>query len=95
MKHLQKQNINAGGGNGLIPVLANNPIEAVLRSQSKVKVNFVNHGNHDTDSNVEIKGAISDIGNTVLNGAISSAATTITCDDVTNFPGAPARYCKN
>ena len=80
--------INAGGGNGLIPKLANNPIEAV-NGQLKVKVNFVNHGNHDTDSNVEIKGAISDIGNTALNGAISNAATTITCDDVTNFPGAP------
>ena len=83
-----EQVINAGGGNGLIPKLANNPIEAV-DGQLKVKVNFVNHGNHDTDSNVEIKGAISDIGNTALNGAISNAATTITCDDVTNFPGAP------
>ena len=68
--------------------MANNPIEAV-NGKSLVKVNFVNHGNHDTDSNVEIKGAISDIGNTALNGAISAAATTITCDDVTNFPGAP------
>ena len=77
--------INGGGGNGLIPVLANNPIEAVS-GQSKVKVNFVNHANYDVDSNVEIKGAISDVGNTALNGTISSAATTITCDDVTNFP---------
>ena len=80
-----EQNINAGGGNGLIPLLSNNPIESVS-GQSKVKVNFVNHANYDTDSNVEIKGAISDIGNTALNGAISTAATTITCDDVTNFP---------
>jgi len=82
-----EQNISAGGGNGLIPKLARNPIEAV-NGNSLVKVNFVNHGNHDTDSYVEIKGAISDIGNTALNGSISSAATTIICDDVTNFPTA-------
>jgi hypothetical protein len=88
-----EQDINAGGGNGLIPVLANNPIESVS-GQSKVKVNFVNHGNHDIDSNVEIKGAISNIGNTALNGAISSAATTITMDDVTNFPAAPGGTIK-
>ena len=77
----------AGGGNGLIPKLANNPLETVS-GQSKVKVNFVNHSNNDVDSNVEISGVISDVGNTALNGAISNSAATITCDDVTNFPTA-------
>jgi len=77
----------AGGGNGLIPTLPENPLEAVS-GQSKVKVNFINHMNHDTDNNVEIQGAISDIVNTLLNGSLSNSATTITCDDVTNFPTA-------
>jgi len=76
-----------GGGNGLIPNLATNPLEAVS-GQSKVKVKFVNHMNHSTSNNVEIKGAISDIGNTLLNGSLTDAATTITCDDVSNFPTA-------
>ena len=76
-----------GGGNGLIPILPSNPLESVT-GQSKVKVKFVNHMNHATNNNVEIKGAISDIGNTALNGSITDAATTITCDDVTNFPTA-------
>ena len=77
----------AGGGNGLIPILPENPIESVS-GQSKVKVNFINHCNHDTDSNVEIKGVISDVGNTTLNGALTDAATTMTVLDVTNFPTA-------
>jgi len=76
-----------GGGNGLIPKLSENPLEAVS-GQSKVKVKFINHMNHATNNNVEIKGVISDIGNTALNGALTDAATTITCDDVTNFPTA-------
>ena len=76
-----------GGGNGLIPNLPENPLVAVS-GQSKVKVNFVNHMNHDTDNNVEIQGVVSDIGSTLLNGSLTDAATTITCDDVTNFPTA-------
>ncbi|MCP4798572.1 MAG: hypothetical protein GY893_01320, partial [bacterium] len=76
-----------GGGNGLIPNLPENPLEAVS-GQSKVKVNFVNHMNHDTDNNVEIQGVVSDIGNTALNGSLTNAATSITCDDVSNFPTA-------
>jgi len=44
--------------------------------------------NHATNNNVEIKGAISDVGNTLLNGSLTDAASTITCDDVTNFPTA-------
>jgi len=76
-----------GGGNGLILNLPENPFEAVS-GQSKVKVKFVNHMNHATNNNVEIQGAISDINNTALNGSLSNSATTITCDDVTNFPTA-------
>ena len=76
-----------GGGNGLIPNLSENPLEAVS-GQGKVKVNFINHMNHDTDNNVEIQGAVSDIGSTLLNGSLTDAAATITCDDVTNFPTA-------
>ncbi|MCP4798813.1 MAG: DUF4815 domain-containing protein, partial [bacterium] len=76
-----------GGGNGLIPNLPENPLVAVS-GQSKVKVNFVNHMNHDTDNNVEIQGVVSDIGNTALNGSLTNAATSITCDDVSNFPTA-------
>jgi hypothetical protein len=73
------------GGNGLIPILPANPIEAVT-GQSKVKVNFINHGHLDTDNNVEIIGIKSDIGNTTLDGSISTTDTTITCEDVSNFP---------
>ena len=76
-----------GGGNGLIPKLSENPLEAVS-GQSKVKVKFINHMNHATNNNVEIKGAISDVGNTALNGSLTDAAATITCDDVSNFPTA-------
>lgn len=72
-------------GNGLIPKLSSNPIEAVS-GQAKVKVNLINHGMHDTDNNVEIKGVISDINPTKLNGAITNASTTIICDDISNFP---------
>jgi len=77
--------ISSGGGNGLIPKLPLNPLESVS-GQSKVKINFTNHANHDTDNNVEIKGAVSDVNPTKLNGSITDAATTIVCDDVTNFP---------
>ena len=84
---MTKSETALGGGNGLIPKLSANPLEAVS-GQSKVKVKFVNHMNHATNNNVEIKGAISDVGNTLLNGSLTDAASTITCDDVTNFPTA-------
>ncbi len=80
-------------GNGLIPVLSANPIEAVS-GQSKVKVNFTNHANYDADNNVEIKQVISDINPTALNGSLTDAATTITADDVSLFPGAPGGTVK-
>jgi len=78
---------SADKGNGLIPKLTSNPIESVT-GQAKVKINLINHAMHDTDNNVEIKGAVSDVNGTLLNGAITNASTTITCDDVTNFPTA-------
>ena len=71
---------------GYIPVLAENPI--VTNSTTTVKINFVNHANYDVDSNVIVSGIISDVGNTALNGATTAVATTITMDDVTNFPTA-------
>jgi len=52
----------------------------------KVKINFLNHGNTDVDSNVIIAGVKSDIGNTALNGSLSTGDVTATCDDVSNFP---------
>jgi hypothetical protein len=82
-----EEDIPGGGGNNLIPNLPNNPFEAVS-GQSKLKINFTNHGNHDTDSNVEIQGAVSDIGGTTTNGSLGTAATSIVCLDVTNFPSA-------
>ena len=75
-------------GNGLIPILRSNPVETVS-GNSKAKINFINHANYDVDNNVEIAQVISDINPTALNGALTDAATTIVCDDVTNFPGAP------
>ena len=82
-----EEDIPGGGGNNLIPNLPNNPFEAVS-GQSKLKINFTNHGNHDTDSNVEIQGAVSDIGGTTTNGSLGTADTSIVCLDVTNFPSA-------
>jgi hypothetical protein len=72
-------------GNGLIPILKPNPIETVS-GQDKAKINFINHANYDIDNNVEIKGVISDINPTLLNGALTDAATTVVCDDISLFP---------
>ena len=74
-------------GNGLIPILRPNPIETVS-GNGKAKVNFINHANYDTDNNVEIKQVISDINPTALNGALTDAATTVVCDDISFFPSA-------
>ena len=74
-------------GNGLIPILPDNPAEAVS-GQSKVKINFINHANYATNSNVEIQRLASDIGSTKLNGAITNSATSVVCDDVSLFPTA-------
>ena len=74
--------------NGYIPVLPSNPIEVDSTVANKVKVNFINHANYDVDSYVILSGVKSNVGDTALNGAITNSATTITCDDVTNFPTA-------
>ena len=76
-----------------ISTLASNPLETKISTQT-IKVNFPNHGMYDTDNNVIIGGVVSEVANTQLNGAITDSATTIVCDDVSNFPegavGTPA-----
>ncbi len=77
--------LSAGGGNGLIPNLRDNPIETV-EGINKVKVLFPNHNNHDVLNNVEVRGVISDINPTKLDGSIPADSITIECFDTSNFP---------
>jgi len=59
---------------------------AVIASTS-VRVNFKNHAMYDTDNNVTISGAISTIGGSALNGAMTSSTTgTVNVDDSSNWP---------
>ena len=73
--------------NGYVITLADGPVESVS-GQSIVKILAKNHGLHSTSSNVDVRGVKSDVGNTLLNGALTNSATTIVVDDQTNFPTA-------
>ena len=53
---------------------------------------------YDVDNNVIIDGVVSEVSNNALNGAITDSATSIVCDDVSNFPdpagSTPIAYIK-
>ena len=59
---------------------------AVIASTS-IRVNFKNHGMYSTSNNVTLTGAISTIGSSALNGAMTDSATgTVNVDDSSNWP---------
>jgi hypothetical protein len=72
---------------GGIKTLAENPIKTAL-GDATIKINYPNHGMHAASNNVIISGVTSDVTNTLLNGALSNSATTITADSVALFPSA-------
>ena len=56
-------------------------------ASTSVRVNFKNHAMYDTDNNVTISGAISTIGSSALNGAMTDSTTgTVNVDDSSNWP---------
>ena len=70
---------------GHIETLKLNPI-ITSDTNADVKVKFKNHGMYASDNYVTLSDVKSDVKNTALDGALTSSATTITCDDVSNFP---------
>jgi len=60
---------------------------AVISSTS-VRIRFRDHGMYDVDNNVQITGAISDIGGSALNGAIGTGTGTFNVDSAQLWPAA-------
>jgi hypothetical protein len=70
---------------GHIDTLVANPLY-VEAGAAKVKIKHKNHGMHHTTNNVTISDVISDVSDTLLNGAITNSSTSIVCDSVALFP---------
>lgn len=54
-------------------------------SERRIQVRHYNHGMNDTDNNVTISGAISEVSNTYLTSALSDSDTSIQINDATAF----------
>ena len=71
-----------GGGGGSATATA-------VISSTSVRVKFRDHGMYEISNNVQITGAISDVGGSALNGAIGSGTTgTVSVDSSTLWPTA-------
>ena len=54
-------------------------------SQKRVRIYQDNHGMHDTDNNVVIEGAISEVANTTLTAAVDATGLSLAVNDATAF----------
>ena len=76
-----------------IPTLGKNPL-VMTNGNTELKVNHFDHHMYSTANNVTISGVKSGA-ETTLNGAIGSAATTITLTSGTNFDDTSGKFSRN
>ena len=81
--------------NDVVPsqTLGDNPI-VMTNGNTALKINHGDHGMYSTSNNVTISGVKSGA-ETTLNGAIGSAATTITLTSGTNFDDTSGKFSRN
>ena len=81
--------------NDVVPsqTLVNNPV-VMTNGNTALKINHGDHGMYSTSNNVTISGVKSGA-ETTLNGAIGSAATTITLTSGTNFDDTSGKFSRN